>query len=202
MPTNPNAPFGFKWVDLIDGSSPNAGNRQGLIASANAHQIFTGDVLKPVTAGYLDVATEVPGGSPVGGVASWFAWVSKSQNKTVRQNWWPGNGDATGDVTCVYDGNKDDLFLVQCLLGPVTQSEMGEQANFNVGGGGQTVGAGNLSSFTLDDSTIGVGASLPFRLYRLPVATSGPAGSLYVLPGQDPTNAYNQVFVTFNNLQS
>jgi hypothetical protein len=200
MPTNPNAPFGFKCLGQIDGSPPNFGSRTGLIITSNVHKIFTGDVLKPDAAGYLDVATEVGGGEPVGGVASWFSWVSTAQQKTVRQNWWPGNGDAVGDVQVAYDGNPDNLFLVQCLLGPVTQANVGQNANFNVGAGGQTVGAGNLTSFTLDDSTLGAGPSLPFKVNRLPVQTTGPAGSLYVLPGSDPTNAYNQVWVTFNNL--
>ena len=200
MPTNPNAPFGFKCLGQIDGSPPNFGNRNGLIITTNLHKIFTGDVLKPMSAGYYDVATEVGGGEPVGGVASWFSWNSTAAQKIVRQNWWPGNGDAIGDVSVTFDGNQDNLFLVQCLLGPITQASVGLNANFNVGGGGQTVGTGNFSSFTLDDGTLGAGPTLPFRVYRLPVQTTGAAGSLYVLPGSDPTNAYNQVWATFNNL--
>lgn len=200
MVTNPNAPFGFRWIELIDGSAPNAGNRSGLISSANVNKIFTGDVLKPYSSGFLDVQTEVGGGAPVGGVASWFAWNSIGQQKLVRQNWWPGNGDASGNVSVSYDANPNDLFVVQALLGPITQASVGLNANFNVGSGGQQNGAGNFSSFSLDDGTLGSGPALPFRVYRLPVQTSGAAGSLYVQPGQDPAQPYNQVWVTFNNL--
>jgi hypothetical protein len=200
MVTNPNSPFGFVLNGNIDGSPPNFGNRQGLIASANTNKIFKGDVLKPLAVGYLDVAAEVGGGESVGGVAEWFEWNSISQQKHVRQNWWTGAGDATGDVLIAYDGNLTDVFLCQCLLGPVTQANVGSNANFNIGAGGRTVGTGNQSSFTLDDGTLGAGAALPFKVYRLPVPTTGPGGSLYVLPGQDPTNPYNQVYVTFNNL--
>lgn len=200
MVANPNSPFGFVLNGNIDGSPPNFGNRNGLIASANTNKIFKGDVLKPLSAGYLDVQSEIGGGEPVGGVAEWFNWNSIAQQKTVRQNWWPGNGDATGDVSIAYDANLTDVFLCQCLLGPITQASVGLNANFNVGSGGRTVGQGNQSSFTLDDGTLGTGPSLPFKVNRLPVQTTGPGGSLYVLPGQDPTGPYNQVYVTFNNL--
>ena len=102
MTTNPNAPFGFKYIGQIDGSPSNFGTRTGMIASANTNAIFTGDPLKPNASGYLDVSTVVGGGTAIGGVAAWFEWTSLSQNKVVRQNWWPGNGDASGDVTVAY----------------------------------------------------------------------------------------------------
>ncbi len=155
MPANPNAPFGFKYIGTVDGgSSPNFGVRTGMIASANLNKIFSGDPLKPLASGYLDVSVVVGGGTAIGGVAQWFQWFSRAQNKTVRQLWWPGNGDAIGDVECSYHSHPQSIFEVQCLLGPVTQAQVGLGGNFNVGGGGQQTGAGNYSSFTLDDSTL------------------------------------------------
>ncbi len=198
MPANPNAPFGFKYIGQVDSAPPNFGVRTGLIASANLNKIFTGDPLKPDAAGYLDVSVVVGGGAAIGGVAMWFEWISKSQNKTVRQNWWPGNGDASGDVTVAYHANPHSLFEVQCLLGPITQASIGSNGNFNAGAGGQTIGAGNLSSFTLDDGNLGAGASLPFKIYRLPVM--GPLAAQFSLSGYDATQAYNRVWVTINNL--
>lgn len=198
MTTNPNAPFGFKYIGQIDGSPPNFGMRTGMIASANLNDIFTGDPLKPNASGYLDVSVVVGGGAAIGGVAMWFEWVSVSQNKIVRQNWWPGNGDASGDVTVAYHTGPGCVFEVQCLLGPITQASAGLNANFNVGSGGRTVGAGNQSSFTLDDGTLGTGASLPFKVYNLPV--KGPLAAQYSMAGYDAASAYNRVFVTINNL--
>ncbi len=198
MSTNPNAPFGFKYIGQIDGSPPNFGMRTGFIASANTNAIFTGDPLKPNAAGYLDVSVVVGGGAAIGGVAMWFQWTSRSQNKTVRQNWWPGNGDAIGDVLVAYHTGSGCVFEVQCLLGPVTQASVGLNANFNVGAGGQQVGAGNQSSFTLDDATLDVGPTLPFKVYNLPV--NAQASPLYMVAGYDVTSAYNRLFVTINNL--
>ncbi len=200
MPANPNAPFGFKYIGQTDGgSAPNFGVRTGMIASGNLHAIFSGDPLKPLAAGYYDVSVVVGGGAAIGGIAQWFQWFSKSQNKTVRQLWWPGNGDAIGDVEVSLRGHASNVFEVQCLLGPVPQSSVGLNGNFNVGAGGQQIGAGNYSSFTLDDSgPLGSGASLPFKVYRLPV--EGPQASLYSTAGYDVTQAYNRLWVTINNL--
>src|SRR5690349_19958452 len=101
MPANPNAPFGFRFVRMLEPSSPNYGLRVGMIASGNTHKIFTGDVLAVPSGGYYDVATFTSGGAAggYGGIADSFEWVSLSQGRTIRQNWWPGNGDANGDVT-------------------------------------------------------------------------------------------------------
>ena len=197
MATNPNAPFGFKYIGKTDGSPPNYGMRTGLIASANTHPTFVGDVLKPDSAGYLDVFTvAVGGGAPIGGVAVFFQWISKSQNKTLIQNWWPGNGDALGDVTVFYQSDPTALFQVQALLGPIQQTDVGSNANFDVGAGGQTIGAGNQSSFSL--TAVGSGASLPFKIYNLPV--KGPNAALYSMAGYDATQPYNIVQVTINSL--
>lgn len=201
MPTNPNSPFGFKFVTNIDGSPPNYGLRPGKIASANTNKVFRGDVLKPYASGYLDVWTGAAN-TAVGGVAWAFEWVSKSQNKTVRQNWWPGNGDATGDVTVYYYAGPTNMFEVQCTTGPIQQASVGLNANFAVGSGGTQTGAGNQSSFTLDDSTLATTTTLPFKVYRLPVDSNGPQSTMLYTAGYDPTNTFNRVYVTFQSLIS
>lgn len=198
MVANSNSPFGFRYIETKDGVPPNFGNRTGKIAQANTNATFTGDVLKPLAAGYLDVFTApTGGGAPVGGIAQSFSWQSESQNKMVMQNWWPGNGDALGDVLCAYYADTGARFAVQALLGPITQADVGLNANFDVGAGGQTFGAGNKSSFSL--TAVGSGASLPFKIYGLGDAsiTTNP---YYVQPGYDPSTPYNIVQVTFNSL--
>lgn len=201
MPANPNSPFGFRYVGRRDGSPPNFGNRVGYIANSNTNKIFTGDVLKPLAGGFYDVFTApVVGGAPIGGVAGWFKWVSVSQNKSVWQNWWPGAADSAGanPVQCDLYADPFEVLQVQCLLGPIANTSVGSNANFNVGGGGQTFGAGNQSSFSLDDGTLGTGASLPFKVYALP--NYSPDNPLLAQAGYDSTQAYNQVLVTINNL--
>jgi len=203
MPANPNSPFGFRFVKMIDGTAPTYGTRKGFLkggSGGNSNSIFSGDVLKPSAAGYFDVATVTGGGAAIGGIAESFEWVSISQQKTVRQLYWPGTPtDANGDVTVNFYSNPGAVFLVQCLLGPIPQAKVGMFANFAVGGGGRTVGLGNFSSFTLDDGTLtDTQGSLVFRVYGLPV--SGPLTAEYAMPGFDPTQAYNQVWATMVNL--
>lgn len=199
MATNQNAPYGFREIGLIDGSQPNFGIRTGLIASANVNKIFTGDVLKPLGGGYYDVAAVIPGGGPVGGVAvGFFSWFSKSAGMRVWRPFWPGNGDASGDVTVKVNANPGQLFEVQALLGPIGTTKVGQSANFAVGAGGQQYGGG-LSSFSLDDGTLAAAnPSNPFKVYQVPGAAS--SNTLVALPGTDPTQPYNTVYVTFNNL--
>jgi hypothetical protein len=193
---NTNAPFGFRETGLIDGVSPNFGMRTGKIAAANTSKIFYGDVLKPLSGGYYDVAAVVPGGEPVGGVAVGFIWFSKSVGYTVYRPYWPGNGDASGDVTVKINANPQQIFEVQALLGPITQASIGKSANINVGAGGQQFGGG-LSSFSLDDGTLADSPTLPFKVYGL-LGTG--SNILTAMPGADPSTPYNIVLVQFNNL--
>lgn len=199
MATNANAPYGFREIGLLDGYQPNFGIRTGRIASANLNKIFFGDVLKPLAGGYYDVAAVTPGGGPVGGVAvGFFSWYSKSAGQQVWRPYWPGNGDASGDIIVKVNANPGQLFEVQCLLGPIGITKMGQTANFNVGAGGQQFGGG-LSSFTLDDGTLSsANPSNPFKVYSVPGAST--TNTLVNLPGSDPTQPYNSVYVTFNNL--
>jgi hypothetical protein len=211
--TNPNAPFGFRFVKMIDGTVPNYGIRRGFIkggGGGNSNSIFSGDVLKPSSAGFLDVQTVTSGGELIGGIAESFEWVSLSQGKTVRQLYWPGTPTdvaGSGNVIVNYYSNPGCIFEVQCTTGPVTVANVGQFANFAVGSGGKTTGAGNYSSFTLNDSTLtdtqGYSApgtttpvgGLPFRVYAIPGYDPSVPG-FFSQPGYDPSSAYNRVWVT------
>jgi hypothetical protein len=103
-------------------------------------------------------------------------------------------------VQALYYSDPFSIFIVQCLLGPVTAAQVGLDANFAVGGGGQQTGAGNKSSFSLDDGTLIASPTLPFKVYDLP--NYSPINPIFVQPGFDPANAYNQVRVTLNNLDA
>jgi hypothetical protein len=205
MPANPNSPFGFKFIKMVDGFAPTYGARKGYIhggSGGNTNSIFSGDPLTVSSGGYLSVFTAaLTGTTLVAGFADWFTWVSIAQQKTVRQLYWPGTPTDTsggGDIDIEYYGNSNMVFEVQCLLGPVTIANVGQYANWNVGAGGKTVGLGNYSSFTLDDGTLsdtrGTTPQLPLRVYDVPGV--GPQSPLYNQAGYDPTQAYNRVWVT------
>lgn len=189
---NTNAPYGFRYVGLVDGSSPNFGMYTGKILSGGTDALYTGDVLSALSSGYYGKLTISGGGQAIGGIAIGFKWVSKSMGKTVYMPYWPGNGDANGDVEVKVVTHPDATFQVQVKTGPLALANVGTNYNCAVGTGNTYNG---ISGYTLDDTDSGAGASLPFRLYRVQ-----STDALYVQPGFDTASAYNQVFVKFNNL--
>ena len=206
MPANPNSPNGFKFITMTEGVTPTYGTRYGMLnggASGTGTQaIYQGDVLLPPSGGYFfPASTETGGGVAIGGIFDSCEWYSISQQKTVRQNYWPGTpSDANGDITIKFIAAVGSVFEVQCQTGPITQGNFGMYANFAVGTG-TTHGANGVSGFTLDDSTLtNTAGSLPFRIYRLPVF--GPSTAQFATAGFDPTQQYNRVWVEIANLSS
>lgn len=199
--SNPSTPYGFRAVGLIDGSGPTFGvYRRASINPAAGQKMFYGDVLLPISGGYFAPFTsEVGGGAPVGGVAGpQFTWTSLTARMEIWQNWWTGNTadvPSGGGVDVGVEANSQTVFQVRSAGtsgGPVTASQIGQNANFTLGAGGAGGNTFNgLSSMALDDSTIGTGPSLPFKIFGIVLA-----------PQSDPTSIYNEVFVIFNNLGS
>lgn len=193
--SNPSTAYGFRFVGLIDGTSPNFGvYRRATVNPAAAQKIFYGDVLLPLSGGYFAPFTsEVGGGAPVGGVAGpQFDWTSLTARMQIWQNWWTGNAAdvaAGGAVNIGVESNPQAVFQVRSAGtsgSPVAQTQVGQNANFTVAAGNTLNG---LSGFALDDSTIGTGPSLPFKIFGIVQA-----------PESDPTSLYNEVLVIFNNL--
>lgn len=184
--SNTNSPFGFRWVDRIDGAPANAGLVSGL--SLGSAAMFYGDVLS-FSAGYVAAAAVVGGGATIAGVAQSFAWISKAQGRQVWAQYYPGSDvNAGAYVTVKLIADPLALFLAQCVTGPITQANVGQYANFAVGGGGNT--ASGISSYELNDGTLtGTKGNLPFQVVRL-----------IQPPNSDPTSAYNQVVVQMVNL--
>lgn len=193
MATNQNAPFGFRYATSIDGQTTNYGFYTGQINAANTNRIFQGDVLKPVSGGYFDVQSVTGGGETIGGIAWGFSWLSKAFGCRIWRPYWPGAGDANGPVGVMVINHPEAILEVQCVTGPITQANVGEYANFNVGGGGNTYSG--VSSFMIDDGTLSaVQGNLPFQIYRVFDNESNP---ILPMPGYDPSNAYNRVWVKF-----
>jgi len=239
-PFNPDAPFGFRFIKMIDGTAATYGLRSSMISRHNRQKMFTGDVLAPHADGYMSVARppeerepreeigpgvwleeqgggrgvpaersgSIPGDGDrperrrrpfVGGIAHSFEWVSFAESMTVRKRWWPGNGDAIGDITVYMYSNPGSLFEVQVRRGPVNQGDVGKFADFSIGRGGIMIGSGNQSSFTLDDRTISAeNTSLPFRIYQLPIY--GPQTPFVRLSGYNPRHRFNRVWVQLAHL--
>lgn len=191
--SNPSTPFGFEYFGLVEGTSPNFGVKTVQISPSNTNSIYGGDVAKVISGGYYDVAAEIGGGAAIGGVfLPDFIWQSKSQQMTVRSRAWLGATNdivAGGILSAKLVISRDALFKVRSngsSGAAVAQTNVGNNVNFAVG---STPGNNLISSFSIDDSVLGSGASLPFTVY-----------SIVQQPESDPTALYNIVLVRFNNL--
>lgn len=125
MPTNTNAPFGFKQYGRREGGAPTAGFDRKFVSSGATFPIFTGDTMvRSTTAPYL-----VGGGSttgittPIEGVFLGCKYYNTNVGRTVWNSFWPGTG-ATGDVEAYVCTDPDQQYIVQGSSGGVLGSSV------------------------------------------------------------------------------
>ncbi|HEY1806018.1 MAG TPA: hypothetical protein VGG45_16210 [Terracidiphilus sp.] len=190
------APSGFRYIGLVDGSSPNFGIATGF-AAYNASAMYAGDPL--VLSGGLLVPASTTGntGAAIAGVAVSFKWVSTTFQQPVWRPYYPGSDSVSNaNVDVRYVNNAGAIFEVQvssssagtAVGGPAVQADVGSFFNFATGAGGSA--ATGQSSFSLDYSTKNATKGvLPFYLYSLESA-----------PRTDPATAGNLVRVGISTL--
>lgn len=195
------APQGFQEISVISGSGPNyAQNYNRRIAQGNTTAVFRGDPVVQLSSGYITQATA--GTTQIAGIFMGCEYVSVSQGRTVRSNFWPGTSDAAGDIAAFIIDWQDAVFRVQANGGPVTISSVGLNANFAIGTGNTLTG---FSGATLNVSTIAATTTLPFRVLNYAGNTGyvvGDGAPGIVGNGSDGTTAYNFAYVRFNNQDS
>lgn len=194
--SNTNSPFGFSQYQGGAGGAPTFAMSERRIASGNATAIFTGDPVNPVIGAATGYITQgVPGTVRIDGIFWGCKYTSVSQKRTVWSNYWPGS-DASGDVLAyvVDDPNSrfkvmgnSTTFNITGTLSTYTSSPVGQYAQYAIGTGSTATG---ISGAYLN--TLATTVTLPFIVTDL--ITSPPGAN-----GADPTTAYNQVVVGFNN---
>ncbi len=193
---NTSAPFGFAQYQGGAGGAPTFSQTTRRIASANGTAIYTGDPVMPVVSSATGYITQGAAGTTVvAGIFAGCKYLSTSQKRTVWNNYWPGS-DATGDVEAYIIDDPNARFRVQGnsttfniggTLATYTTSPIGQYAQFAIGTGNT---ANGLSGAYLD--SLGTTVTYPFIVVDLVTAPPGANGT-------DPTTAYNQVVVGFNN---
>lgn len=181
---NTNAPFGFRQY-RGGGSAPTYETVAMKIASNNTTAIFDGDAVIPLSTGYIGQATAST--VAIAGVFNGCKYTSVSQKRTVWSNYWPGS-DANGDVEAYVINDPNARFVVQAGASAITQADVNNNAQLNVGTGNTATG---LSGMYID--TVGTTATFPFRIVGL---VENPPGA----NGTDAASGYNYVIVAFNNL--
>lgn len=193
---NTNSPFGFLQYYGGAGGAPTFSQSKRLIASGDSTAIYYGDPVMPVVStanGYITQGS--PGSTTLAGIFIGCQYLSTSQKRTVWSRYWPGS-DATGDVTAYVIDDPNARFIVQGnsttfnisgTLTSVTSSPVGQYAQFAIGTG--NTASGNSGAYL---NTLGTTITYPFIVLDLVTFPPGAQGA-------DPTTAYNQVIVGFNN---
>jgi hypothetical protein len=185
---NTFAPFGFRQYSGT-GSAPTYEQVTVRIAF-NASAIYFGDPVLPDANGFVVVGA--PGTTQIAGIFQGCKYLSVSQKRTVWSNYWPGSDVASGQTVEGYIVNDPNAkFIAQTGATGATNADINANVNFAIGTGNAATG---LSGASVDMSTVGATATLPFRIVSLDV---DPPGT----PGTD-TGAFNYVIVAFNNVST
>ena len=192
---NTQAVFGFRHIGYIGGSSPDYQLSTGVIASAYATKIFRGDpVTRNTTTGKIEQATNASATTFAVQLAGVFDGCQYTPvgGSPVWSPFWPAGG-ASVDATAYIIDAPNALFLVAALNTSLTLANVGENVCFVSGTGNLLTG---YSGATIDQSSLAVTATLPFRVVA-PVTTAGNFGT--VGNGTDPTTPFGWAVVAFNN---
>lgn len=152
------------------------------IATGYAANIFTGDPVKLVTAGTIQLGTS--DGTRTGTTADVLllgvfagCTYTDSNGKPNFSPYWPTGTTSADAIAWVYD-DPDTVFRVESD-GSIAASGVGDQADwtgFTAPGGSTLTG---ISSGTLDATLIGAGDQAQFRILQIPVAPDNVAGDSF-----------------------
>ena len=148
---------------------------------------------------------------PVFGVFNGCKYLSNSQKRTVWSNYWPGSdANTAAAVTANIINDPNAQFIAQTANTNTTATAVGIAnigANASFGylqsGGSQVNGntANGLSTFFIDQNTIGTSEYLPFKILSLPGYDPAANNPFSTTQNNDYTLAYGNVQVGFNNMQ-
>ena len=189
--SNTNAPNGFQFFRLQEGSAATQGKEPGLIKSDYTTAIGYGDLVIRHTDGYLRRKAAADAIAAFG-VFVGCSYLLTATNQIIQSKSWPGSGN-TGDVTAYVEANPSGLYVGQATLTAITLANIGENIDISVGTPDSEV-AGGFSTSSLDASTLATTSTLPWQIYGLLSDYYGSAQN-----GTDNTASYNRVIVKPNN---
>lgn len=209
------APFGFRHVGYVEGAAPTYGMRRRKIALGNTNPIFHGDPVISLSTGYI--AQLSANNVQVAGIFQGCEYLSISQGRKVRSNYWPGS-DASADVDAFILDAAGSLWLAQSNGAPITFTNIDNNVGVFIATGGSTSptpgsGQGNtasqLSGALIDiagtnsggSGAIGTAATLPFKImdmYSNFVAQGAPNAGTTIVNGADNLTNFNWAVLSAN----
>lgn len=184
---NPNSPFGFRYFGRAEGGSPTEGLTTRSIASTYATAVYMGDPVLNLATGYISLPSVTT--TQVTGILGNLSYLNSAVGRTVYGPYWPTDSTASNGTAGIYD-DPSALFLVQSNGSPIAFADIGANIGWASGSGSTTTG---ISAYAVDQTTIGTGSALPFRIVGLYSQFAPPGTS-----GTDDASDYNICVVTFN----
>lgn len=209
--------FGFRHIGFLGAGAPTYVVRRRKIALGNTNPIFHGDPVVSLGTGYIAQASS--NSTQLAGIFQGCEYLSVSQGRKVRSNYWPGS-DASADPDAFIIDSGDALFIGVSNGSPITLANVDNNCGFFIATGGvasPTVGSGQgstaaqLSGALIDvagTNSGGTGAinttnTLPFRIVRLysdDVAQGAPSAGSTSFNGADNSTNFNWAVLKLNNV--
>jgi hypothetical protein len=183
---NTNAPNGFSPIGRLDGAAWTGKTTERKIAAAYGTKIYRGDPVEVLNTGYIARGAAGETGHLTAGIFMGCNYFSTSYG-SWRWSWrWPAADTAIDAIACIID-DPNVLFEVQSSGTAITLADIGQNADYALGTGNDTSGQSGAS---LDQGTLGVTTTLPFRITGLLPGVGN---------GSDHTASYNRVIVCWND---
>jgi hypothetical protein len=166
-------------------------------------KIFKGDPVQMLATGFISPWTPATGVSQLAGIF-WGCEYPSTVRGYVVSAFWPASGDVASTAIvrayvypCDVAGHM--WFLAQSDSVGLTQANVGNNIDVNMGTGNSTTG---ISGAFLDTTTIAVTGTKPFKIVRL---YSEGTGTQFLMGGIDngsQAGAFNKAIVAANISQS
>ena len=189
---NLDAPFGLRYVRNLQGNYYSSGQSRYRIttaATANATNIYQGDIVTQGTGGNVTRIARASGGGATGtiilGVFNGCFYTDPTTSKPTWSNYWPGNA-ATDAVAFIFDSPMDVFEIQADAAFPVADLFGNFDVVDNSGTGSSDSG---ISYLELDVSTGATTAALPVKALDI---SQDPENS-------DVSTANTNVLVTIQN---
>jgi hypothetical protein len=194
---NTNSPFGLRLLGVNSGGTPSFNLITATIDKDDTQVAYRGDGMESLTTGYVHAITAAgTAASQWAGIFWGCEYLSTALGRRVQSSYWPGS-DAAADVTAYLiplSGHPAVEFVAQATSTAIAFEDIGENVDIGYAAGTAYTGWAK-SGTTIAQSTLGTGATLPFRIVDL-----WSNRTLSGEPGTDDTSSYNWVVVRFNSL--
>lgn len=189
--------FGLRPYRNLNASGPNfMVNGSFQVAYNNSTNIGQGDIVIPLSTGFLAIASNSPS-NPVLGVFGSVNYPNplNTIQPQVQRAWLAPTLASTVTVTAQYFDDTDIVFAVlSSATSALTQSCIGLNANFLSNGTPNTTTG--ISTLILDSTSLSTNASLPLRIVEFqPLLNNGPTagGTTNPILGVTLNTAFNSV---------